>query len=191
MSDLALNLDALGGLDEAHFFQLCRDNPELRLERSARGALIVMSPTGSETGRINADILVDLGLWNRQTGLGFCFDSSTGFSLPNGANRSPDVSWIEKSRWLALDPEQRERFAPIAPDFVVELRSPSDELEPLQDKLREYLANGVRLAWLLDRQRRCAEIHRPGQAVAVVAAPVALSGEAVLPGFSLRFACDS
>jgi len=187
MSAYALNLDAFGGLDEAHFIQICRDNPELKLERSARGELLVMAPTGGETGRFNAEILIDLGIWNRHTGLGFCFDSSTGFHLPNGADRSPDLAWVEKSRWLALTPEQRERFAPIAPDFAVELRSPSDDLPALQAKLREYLDNGVRLAWLLDRPGRRVEIHRPGQAVEVRQAPVMLSGETVLPGFSLRF----
>jgi len=187
MSAYALNLDALGGLDEAHFVQLCRDNPDLKLERTAGGELIVMAPTGGETGRFNAEILADLVNWNRRTDLGFCFDSSTGFHLPNGADRSPDVAWVEKSRWLALSPQQRERFAPIAPDFVVELRSPSDDLSALQAKLREYLDSGVRLVWLLDRPGRRVEIHRPGQTVEITSAPVVLSGEAVLPGFSLRF----
>lgn len=187
MSALALNLTSLGGLDEGHFRQLCQDNPELRLERSADGELIVMSPTGSETGQLNAELLADIVVWNRRTSLGFCFDSSTGFRLPNGAIRSPDVAWIEKSRWLSLQPTQRQGFAPIVPNFVMELRSPSDELSTLQDKLQEYLHNGVQLGWLLDRVQQRVEIYRPDQPVEIQAMPVILSGEKLLPGFSLRF----
>ena len=191
MSAYALKVDALGELDDDNFFQLCRDNPELKFERSADGQLIVMAPTGGETGRVNAALITDLSIWNRQSGLGFCFDSSTGFRLPNGAERSPDLAWVEKSRWLALTEQQRERFPPIAPDFVIELRSPSDSLATLQDKMREYIDNGVRLAWLLDRARRCVEIYRvsqqAGQQVDVRQAPVTLSGEDVLLGFELNF----
>lgn len=187
MSAYALKIDALGELDDERFFQLCRDNPDLKFERTASGELIVMAPTGGETGHVNAEIVIDLGLWNRQTGLGVCFDSSTGFRLANGAERSPDVAWVEKSRWLSLSPEQREKFPPIAPDFVLELRSPNDNLAKLQDKMREYIDNGVRLGWLLDRQRNCAEIYRPGRTVEVKKAPITLSGEEVLAGFELKF----
>ena len=191
MSAYTLKIDALGDLDDDRFSQLCRDNPELKFERNANGELIVMAPTGGETGRFNAELVIDVGLWNRQSGLGFCFDSSTGFRLPNGAERSPDLAWIAKSRWLSLNDQQRERFPPIVPDFVIELRSPSDDLAKLQDKMREYIDNGVRLAWLLDRERCCAEIYRPrqqvGQAVEIRQAPVTLSGEDVLPGFELNF----
>ena len=191
MPAYALNIDALGELDDHRFFQLCRDNPELKFERSADGELIVMALTGGETGRLNAALITDLSLWNRQSGLGFCFDSSTGFRLPNGAERSPDLAWVEKSRWLALTEQQRERFPPIAPDFVAELRSPSGSLVTLQNKMREYMDNGVRLAWLFDRERRCVEIYRAGQqageVVEVRQAPLILSGEDVLPGFELNF----
>lgn len=187
MSTYALKVDALGGLDDDRFFQLCQDNPEVKFERNANGELIVMAPTGGETGRVNAEIITDLSLWNRQSGLGICFDSSTGFRLLNGAERSPDLAWIEKSRWLSLTDRQRERFPPIAPDFVVELRSPSDNLATLQAKMVEYINNGVRLAWLLDRERCCAEIYRPGQVVDIKQTPVSLSGEDLLPGFGLKF----
>lgn len=188
MSVYAIKLDALGGLDDERFFRLCRDNPETKFERSAAGELIVMAPAGGETGRINIEIAAELVFWNRQTGLGVCFDSSTGFGLPNGADRSPDVAWIEKRRWLALTPEQRMKFPPIAPDFVLELRSPTDNLATLQAKMREYIDNGVRLGWLLDQHTRQAEIYRPGKKVEVRDAPATLSGEDVLVGFELAWA---
>ena len=190
MSVYALKVDALGKLDDDRFFQLCQDNPNLKFERSATGELIVMTPTGGETGRINIEIAAEFVIWNRRTELGFCFDSSTGFKLPNGAERSPDIAWIEKSRWLALSPNQREKFPPIAPDFVLELLSPSDNLEPIRAKMREYIDNGVRLAWLLDRQHQRAEVYRPGQAVEQLDLPTTLTGDDVLPGFALKVSFD-
>ncbi len=123
--------------------------------------------------------------WNRQTHLGKSFDSSTGFQLPNGANRSPDASWISIERWDALTSTEQERFVPLCPDFVMELRSASDALAPLQAKLQEYLENGVQLGWLIDPQQQVVEIYRPSQAVEVLQTPIQLSGESVLPGFVL------
>jgi Uma2 family endonuclease len=188
MSGLTLNLRPTIQLTDEEFEQLCRSNPDLRLERSAKGELVAMSPTGSESGRYNAGLVTDLTLWNRQARLGVTFDSSTGFTLPNGAIRSPDASWIEQSRWDALSPEQKRKFAPICPDFAIELRSPSDELNPLQDKMQEYLDNGLRLGWLIDPINQVVEIYRLGQAVEILQKPATLTGEAVLPGFVLNLA---
>ncbi|HEY9735827.1 MAG TPA: Uma2 family endonuclease [Trichocoleus sp.] len=183
---LAINLRPALELTNEEFEQICRSNPELRLERNAQGELIAMSAAGSESSRRNADILIDLGLWNRQTQLGITFDSSAGFTLPNGAIRSPDASWIAKDRWNALPPEQRRRFAPICPDFVVELKSPSDTWEDLQKKMVEYLDNGAQLGWLIDPDSRKAEVYRAGEPATPLQNPATLSGEAVLPEFVLN-----
>lgn len=167
------------------FEQLAAANRDLRLERTATGELIVMPPTGSETGNRNADVEGQLWLWNRRTKLGKVFNSSSGFRLPNGANRSPDASWIKLERWEALIPEEKQGFAPICPDFVVELRSPSDNMEPLRTKMTEYMDNQARLGWLIDRKNRKVEIYRQGRDVEVLVNPISLSGEDVLPGFVL------
>ncbi|MEA5450216.1 Uma2 family endonuclease [Leptolyngbya sp. CCNP1308] len=188
MTAITISLDPVGALTEEAFYQLCRANPDVKFERSAQGELIIMSPTGGESGRRNADITIDLGIWNRQTQLGYTFDSSTCFKLPNGAERSPDAAWVERSRWEALSPEQREKFPPIVPDFVIELRSASDSLPQLQAKMQEYQANGVRLGWLLNPQGQQVEIYRLGQAVETQQAPQMLSGESVLPNFVLKLA---
>jgi Uma2 family endonuclease len=158
MTAITISLDPVGALTDEAFYQLCRAKPDVKFERSAQGELIITSPTGGESGRRNADITIDLGIWNRQTQLGYTFDSSTCFKLPNKAERSPDAAWVERSRWEALSPEQREKFPPIAPDFVIELRSASDSLPPLQAKMQEYQANGVRLGWLLNPQDQQVEI---------------------------------
>ncbi|NMG05452.1 Uma2 family endonuclease [Brasilonema sp. UFV-L1] len=167
------------------FKELAAVNRDLRLERTATGELIVMPPTGSEAGKRNIDIEGQLWLWNRQTKLGVVFDSSTGFHLPNGADRSPDASWVKLERWEALTPQQREGFAPICPDFVVELRSPSDSIEKLRAKMREYIENGASLGWLIDRKNRKVEVYRQEQDVEVLDNPSILSGEDVLLGFTL------
>mgnify|MGYP000715803787 CR=1 FL=1 len=187
MNAIALppTLELMLDLTDEQFWQLCENNRDLRFERTATGELIIMPPTGSETGRRNMDLSFQLQSWSRQNGLGIAFDSSTGFKLPNGANRSPDAAWIKKERWEALTAEQQEKFAPICPDFVVELRSPSDNLENLQKKMREYIANGARLGWLLNRQNREVEIYRPNREVEIKRSPTTLSGEDVLPGFIL------
>jgi len=167
------------------FVQLALANRDLQLERTATGELIVMPPTGSDTGNRNLEIEGQLWLWNRQTKLGKAFNSSSGFHLPNGANRSPDASWVRQERWNALTREQQKGFAPLCPDFVLELRSESDNMAPLQAKMREYMENGARLGWLIDRKNKKVEIYRQGQEVEVLDNPSTSSGEAVLPGFVL------
>ncbi|MGB5974991.1 MAG: Uma2 family endonuclease, partial [Nodosilinea sp.] len=150
-------------------------------------------PVGGESGNREATLITKVGIWNEQTQLGFVFSSSTIFSLPEGGDRSPDVAWVAKSRWQALSPAQREAFPPICPDFVIELRwrsqsyglSRSDRLPPLQAKMQEYLASGLRLGWLINPQDQQAEIYRPNQAAEVLPLPATLSGEDVLPGFEL------
>jgi Uma2 family endonuclease len=172
-------------LTDEQFYQLCRSNPDLTIERSAKGALIVMSPVGGEGGSYESEFGIDLGIWNRQSQLGKTFSSSTLFKLPNGGDRSPDAAWVELSRWQALTPEQRRKFPPIAPDFVIELRSPTDDLELLRAKMQEYMDAGVRLGWMLNPQEQQVEIYRQGQPKEVRQLPTELSGEDVLPGFVL------
>ncbi|MEC4804340.1 MAG: Uma2 family endonuclease [Jaaginema sp. PMC 1079.18] len=168
------------------FSALAAANQDLRLERTAIGHLLVNPPTGSESGKRNAKLLTQLGLWSEANEqLGEYFDSSTGFELPNGAIRSPDASWVRKEQWLALTPNQRNGFAPLCPDFVVELRSDTDNLTKLRDKMQEYRDNGAQLGWLIDPQNKRVEIYRLGGEVEVLENPSTLSGEAVLPGFTL------
>ncbi|OUL22577.1 Uma2 family endonuclease [Nostoc sp. 106C] len=181
-SILKLKID----LTDEQFFQMCQKNRDYQFERTASGELLIMPPTGSETGRRNVKITTQLDNWNSESNLGEVFDSSAGFKLPNGADRSPDASWVKIERWNALTPEQQEKFAPICPDFVVELRSPSDSLKDLQDKMQEYIANGAQLGWLIDRKNKRVEIYRPGKDVEILDNPNSLSGEAVLPGFVLH-----
>jgi len=172
-------------LTDEQFFQLCQENRDFRFERTSSGGLIIMSPTGSETGRRNSDLNFQLETWSRQNNLGVVFDSSTGFKLPDGSDISPDIAWIRRDRWDALTPAEKEKFAPICPDFVVELRSTTDSLEKLRAKMRLYMKNGVRLGWLLDRKNRQVELSRQGREVEILDAPQTLSGEDVLPGFVL------
>ncbi|MEH2195411.1 MAG: Uma2 family endonuclease [Nostoc sp.] len=188
MSPLTLKLDTVNLSDE-QFYHLCQNNRELKFERTAKGELIIMSPVGGESGNREADLIIDLGIWNRQTGLGFTFSSSTIFKLPNGADRSPDAAWIQRERWEVLTPEQKRKFPPIAPDFVIELRSATDDLEMLRSKMQEYMDAGVQLAWLINPQQQQVEIYRQKQDVEVRNLPIQLSGENVLPGFSLSFCC--
>ncbi|BAS54787.1 hypothetical protein NIES2135_59540 [Leptolyngbya boryana NIES-2135] len=183
-----LDLKPIIDLTDEQFYQLCRANPDLKFERNTDGKITVMSPTGGETGNRNFEIGTEFGIWNRQAKLGVCFDSSTCFKLPNGANRSPDVAWIAQDRWDTLTPQQKEIFPPIAPDFVLELMSPTDALEATQAKLHEYLENGVKLGWLINRKTRRVEIYRLGQPVEVLDNPSQLFGEDVLPGFVLDLA---
>jgi Uma2 family endonuclease len=173
-------------LTDEQFYQLCINNPELTIERSAKGALIFMSPVGGESGNREMNLGGELYLWNKQTSRGKTFSSSTVFKLPKGGDRSPDAAWVELSRWQVLTPEQRQKFPPIAPDFVLELRSRTDSLEMLQEKMQEYLNSGVRLGWLFNPQDQQVEIYRQGQEKDVRSLPTLLSGEAVLPGFELQ-----
>ncbi|MBS9394116.1 MAG: Uma2 family endonuclease [Dolichospermum sp. LBC05a] len=167
------------------FVEMVAANKDSRLELSAQGELSIMSPTGGETGDRNLELGGQVWFWNRQNGLGKAFDSSTGFKLPNGATRSPNVSWIKMERWNALTPEQRKRFLPLCPDFVIELVSESDDLADTQAKMREYIANGLRLGWLINPKNKQVEIYRQNQEIEVLQSPANLSGENVLPGFIL------
>ncbi|MCL1466270.1 Uma2 family endonuclease [Argonema galeatum] len=184
MSPLTLKLDTVHLTDE-QFYEICQNNRELKFERTVKGELIIMSPVGGESGNREADLIIDLGIWNRQNGLGFTFSSSTVFKLPNGADRSPDAAWIRRERWEALTPQQRRKFPPIAPDFVIELRSATDDLEMLRQKMQQYMDAGVQLGWLINPQQQQVQIYRQGQDVEVRNLPTELSGENVLPGFNL------
>ncbi len=180
-STLKLSID----LTDEQFFELCQRNRDYQFERTELGELLILSPTGSETGNYNGKLTQKLFNWTDTNDLGIAFDSSTGFKLPNGAERSPDASWIRRERWEALTSTDRKKFAPICPDFVVELRSETDSLKDLQAKMREYIENGARLGWLIDRKNKRVEIYRPGKDVEILLSPVSLSGEDVLPGFVL------
>jgi Uma2 family endonuclease len=173
-------------LTHEQFEQLCQNNPDRSFELTQDGELEFMPPTGGESGKKEASLSAQLYNWNASVELGETFSSSTAFILPNGAERSPDAAWIERSRWQALTLEQREKFPPLAPDFVIELRSKSDSLTKLQQKMVEYRDNGVRLGWLIDPQNRQVEIYRPAQAVEILAAPTTLNDEVLLPGFTLE-----
>ena len=189
MSTLNLKLGLLANMTDDQFFDLSQKYADFKLERNAQGDLIVMPPTGGDTGNYNFELTTEFGIWNRQTKLGVGFDSSTGFKLPNGAERSPDVAWIKKERWDALTPEQQRKFPPICPDFILELMSSSENLAVAQAKMQEFQANGVKLGWLIQRQTKRVEIYRSGQPTGqpmeVLIAPQTLSGENILPGFVL------
>jgi Uma2 family endonuclease len=180
-----LNLNPVIEMTDEQFYQLCRANPDVKFERSPKGELLIMPPTGGETGNCNSEIGADFVFWNRKTKLGKVFDSSTCFRLPKGGSRSPDVAWIQQARWDALTPEQKEKFPPIAPDFVLELTSPTDSLQETQAKMQEYMLSGVKLGWLIHRKTRTVEIYRQAQSVEILESPTTLSGEATLPGFVL------
>ncbi len=170
-------------ITHAEFELLCQDNPELRLELTANGELITMAPAGWESSKRNSKLNIRVGVWNEQTQLGEVFDSSGGFTLPNGAVRSPDVTWIEKSKLEGIS--AKIAFPEVVPDFVIELRSKSDSLKVLQAKMQEYRDNGVHLGWLINPQQQEVEIYRLGREVEVLQSPIALSGEDILPGFTL------
>ncbi|EAM52530.1 Uma2 family endonuclease [Crocosphaera watsonii WH 8501] len=184
INPLEINCDSLQMTDE-QFFQLCQDNRDLRFERNSNGDILIMSPTGGETGNRNSSINYQLYAWNLQNKLGITFDSSTGFKLPNKADRSPDASWIPLKKWNNLTPQQRQKFLPLCPDFVIELRSPSDSLKTLQNKMKEYLENGTKLGWLINPKAKQVEIYRQGKEVEILDNPTTLSGEDVLPDFVL------
>lgn len=186
MSALTLQLPPSLKLTDEEFEQLVAVNQELRLELDAQGELIIMSPTGGETGNRNFDLLGQVWFWSRQNNFGKAFDSSTGFKIPNGATRSPDASWITIERWERLTPQQRKKFLPLCPDFAVELVSQSDDIEDTQTKMREYIENALRLGWLIYPQDRQVEIYRPQATVEVLNSPKSLSGEDVLLGFILN-----
>jgi Uma2 family endonuclease len=173
-------------LTEERFFNLCQDNRDLRLELTAQGELIIIGPTTSETGRRNANLIFQLCLWAQQDGTGECFDSSAGFTLPNGAKVSPDASWVRRERYEALSAEEREQFAPLCPDFVIELRSKTDRLARLQSRMVEYIENGARLGWLIDPAAKRVYVYRPDRAVETLDAPETIAGDPALPKFVLQ-----
>ena len=172
-------------MTEEQFVEFCAQNSELRIERTEEGALEIMPPTFIDTGNRNFKVVVQFGNWAIQDGRGEGFDSSTGFTLPNGAIRSPDASWVLRSRLDALTEEERKGFGHICPDFVIEIRSASDRLSTLQAKMQEYIDNGARLGWMIDPIGRRVYVYRPGVAVEVLDAPQTLSGEPELAGFTL------
>ncbi len=185
MSTLSLQIPPSLKFTDEEFEQIVEFNQELRLELTAEGKLIIMSPTGGETGSRNFDLIGQIWFWSRKNNLGKAFDSSTGFKLPNGATRSPDASWIKMERWDALTPQQRKKYLPLCPDFAVELVSESDDVEDTRKKMREYIANGLRLGWLINPQDKQVEIYRPNQEVEILESPTSLSGEDILPDFIL------
>lgn len=185
MTTLTINLNPFVVTDD-QFYKLCQANPELRLERRASGEVVIMSPTGGETGIRNFRLRGQLWHWQEQHQSGQAFDSSTGFKLPNGATRSPDVSWISQQCWDALPAKQKRGFVPLCPDFVVELRLPTDDIEDTRAKMQEYLNNGARLGWLIDPETRTVEIYEPGEAVEKLYNPERVAGDPVLPGFVLN-----
>ncbi|MEM1242068.1 MAG: Uma2 family endonuclease [Cyanobacteria bacterium P01_H01_bin.26] len=186
MTAISLDLRPLTQrLTHQQFYELCMANKDVAMERSPTGTLIIMSPVGGESGGKEADYIADLVIWNRRTKLGKVFSSSTVFKLPNGGDRSPDAAWVTLERWNGLTREQQKKFPPLCPDFVIELRSESDRLKPLQDKMQEYLESGLRLGWLINPQDKMVEIYRTGQDAETVRFPAVVSGEDVLPEFVL------
>ena len=173
-------------MNDDQFFDFCQANRELRIERTAEGDILIMSPAGWRSGRRNAIITMRLGIWAERDGKGVVVDSSTGFRLPNGATRSPDAAWILKSRLERFSIAEQEKFLPLCPDFVIEIKSPTDSVADLKNKLQEYVENGARLGWLLNPEVRQLLIYRPGRAVEVVHHAEAVSAEPELPGFALN-----
>lgn len=186
---LPIDLSALLTLpkmSDDQFYEFCRTNPDLRIERNASGAVIVMPPAFSDTGNRNVKISAQVVYWADENETGEVFDSSAGFTLPNGATRSPDTAWILADRWNALTPQQQASFAPIVPDFVIELRSSSDTLSGLQEKMEEYIEQGVRLGLLIDRKNRKVHIYRPNCDPEILGNPEVVSCNPELPGFALK-----
>ena len=185
IAPVSLKFEPAITMTDEQFEQFCAINDDLRIELTAEGVIEIMPPANSDTGFKEADIITDLNVWTRADGTGRAFSSNAGFTLPNGAVRSPDASWLRKSRLTALTAEERRGFARICPDFVVELRSSTDRLSVLQAKMEEYIANGARLGWLLDPSTRQAHIYRPGAPPEIIDNPASLSADPELPGFTL------
>ena len=180
-----LRLSPVINLTGDQFFEFCQINRDLRIERTAEGEIEIMPPTGGTTSERNSETGMQLRLWAKRDGTGAVFDSSGGFNLPNGATRSPDAAWVLRSRLAALTSAQREKFIPLCPDFVIEIRSPSDSFTALQAKMQEYIDNGARLGWLIDPLQRRVYIYRPQSLPEILDNPAMLSGDPVLPGFTL------
>ncbi|WP_250123542.1 Uma2 family endonuclease [Chroococcidiopsis sp. CCMEE 29] len=183
-----IDLSPIINLTDEQFYHLATSQPDqIKLERTPTGEIVIVTPHGAETSNRNARVIAQVVVWaDEHEDLGLAFDSDTEFNLPNGGNRSPDAAWISRERWEALTDREREVFPPICPDFVIELRSPTDRLKPLQDKMQEYLNSGLRLGWLINRQDKQVEVYRAGQEKEVLRSPATLSGEDVLPGFVLK-----
>ncbi|MBC7912256.1 MAG: Uma2 family endonuclease [Pyrinomonadaceae bacterium] len=175
-------------LSDEEFYEFCRANDQWRIERTAEGDIIIMPPTGGKTGIRNSELNAQLVVWNRAHSRGRVFDSSTIFVLPSGAHRSPDAAWVSNERWQALTEEQQEKFPPLCPDFVVELRSRTDSLKTLQAKMQEYIDNGAQLGWLIDPLERKVHVYRPNAAAEILDDPQTISGEPLLQGFVLDVA---
>ena len=184
-SFIVLQMSPVIDLSEDSLFEFCQLNSHLRIERTATGELIIMPPAGSETGNRNFKLIQQLANWTDKDGTGIGFDSSAGFILPNGATRSPDASWIKLTKWNSLSDAQKNKFAPICPDFVVEIRSPSDNLKVLKDKMAEYINNGTSLGWLIDRQNRQVYIYQPGKDIECLNNPITVNGGSLLTDFDL------
>lgn len=182
---VVVHLSPVIKLTDDQLYEFCQINRELRIERTAQGELLIMPTTGGETGSRNAEIIMALGDWAKQDGTGITFDSSTGFMLPNGALRSPDAAWITRSRLAVLTEEQKKKFLPLCPDFVLELSSPSDNLSALHAKMQEYMANGAQLGWLIDPEQKRVYVYRPQSQVECLENPITISGEPILTGFVL------
>lgn len=182
---LTLHFSSALRMDSHEFFEFCQANPDLRMELTCEGDVIIMPPTGSKSGQRNFGLLVQFGIWMQSDETGFGFDSSAGFTLPNGAVRAPDLAWIRKERWDMLSEDEQEEFAPICPDFVVELLSRTDRLETIKDKMQEYIDNGAQLGWLIDPREKNIYIYRPGGEVVCLSDPETISGDPVLPNFEL------
>jgi Uma2 family endonuclease len=183
---VVLRLTPVINLTDDQLFELCQLNRDWRIEYTAQGELIVMPPTGGETGSQNSEITFQVQSWTRGDQTGIAFDSSTGFKLPNGATRSPDAAWVRRSRLAGLTREQKQKFLPLCPDFVIELRSPTDNLQAVLVKMQEYLDNGAQLGWLLDPQTRRVRVYRPQRPPEILEAPSSVSADPVLPGFVLN-----
>ncbi len=188
MAAIVLNLKPFVDLSDDQFYELCQNHRELKFERTAQGELVIVAPVGGEGGSREAELIGDLVFWNRRTQLGKVFSSSTCFKLSNGADRSPDAAWVTWERWNQLTSAQQKKFPPICPDFVIELRSESDALEPLQQKMQEYIDSGLRLGWLINPQDRQVEIYRANQPKQVLQNPKQIDGENIIPGFVFTLA---
>jgi Uma2 family endonuclease len=186
MTHFTIDLSAIAVLTDDQFDTLCANNPDIKFERTPQRELVIIAPTGGETGKDNAKLTARFVIWNEDADLGVVFDSSTCFRIPGGGDRSPDVAWVEKSRWEALSPDLRRKFPPICPDFVLELLSPSDNPQTVRAKMQEYLSCGAKLGWMLNPEDQQVEIYRPNEPVKVLNAPARLSGEPVLPGLVLQ-----
>ncbi|MBL1210650.1 Uma2 family endonuclease [Geminocystis sp. GBBB08] len=185
MNTLVINCNSVA-LTNKQFFQLCINNPNVRLEKNHRGDLVIMTPVGDISSNRNAGIIAQLWLWNSNSNLGMVFDSSAGFILPNNAIRSPDASWISIEKWQLIPHEEKEKFSHICPDFVIELMSPSDNLKDTQKKMKEYIENGAKLGWLINRKNSQVEIYRENKEVEILNNPNSLSGENILVNFVLN-----